>query len=334
MAPQSGRRLSPWCLTTPCLTSCAGVMGWKTAALGSHSVPSSLTTTTTLHSGTALSTNTYFPVSENTWANLRGEINLWLRGVTFKECLHIMTTKGPTCSLHSTLPCWIEVGLLHEYLQTPKGTKVPAGVAIKQVILLVHWEVTPAAISEKKILREITKQIINHNMKTKCKISEYQCGWWWGGKWACRQMTNRRWGWGFEEGQPGQHHYLCLSSFLVDLGSLLVQSSVTSVSQIIDTKLNFKCSKLVRDVRNVLICSVCHLKKTEWQGLTVLESSQTLLLGQTGSNKFSQYSLHGYQVPERLLEPGRETLLPMLRHTVFIIVLTSLLYTFKLFFHG
>ncbi|TNN27733.1 hypothetical protein EYF80_062120 [Liparis tanakae] len=41
-------------------------MGWKAAARGSHSVPSSLTTTTTLHSGTALSTRTYFPVSEKT----------------------------------------------------------------------------------------------------------------------------------------------------------------------------------------------------------------------------------------------------------------------------
>lgn len=71
ITPQSGRRLSRCCLTTPCLTSCAGVIGWKTEARGSHADPSSLTTTTVLHCGTALSTNTYFPVSEKTWANLR-----------------------------------------------------------------------------------------------------------------------------------------------------------------------------------------------------------------------------------------------------------------------
>lgn len=75
ITPQSGRRLSRCCLTIPCLTSCAGVIGWKTEARGSHAVPSSLTTTTVLHCGSALSTNTYFPVSEKTWENLRTERN-------------------------------------------------------------------------------------------------------------------------------------------------------------------------------------------------------------------------------------------------------------------
>ena len=72
MTPQSGSRLRRGCLRIPKRTSCAGVWGWNTAALGSHCVPLSLTTTTTLLSGTALSTSTYFPVSENTWANLVG----------------------------------------------------------------------------------------------------------------------------------------------------------------------------------------------------------------------------------------------------------------------
>ena len=70
MTPQSGNRLRRCCLRIPKRTSCAGVWGWNTAARGSHCVPLSLTTTTTLRSGTALSTSTYFPVSENTWANL------------------------------------------------------------------------------------------------------------------------------------------------------------------------------------------------------------------------------------------------------------------------
>lgn len=72
MSPQSGRRLRRWFFTIPYLTKCPGVMGWNAAALVSHSVPSLLTTTTILHSGTTLSTNTYFPASEKTWANLRG----------------------------------------------------------------------------------------------------------------------------------------------------------------------------------------------------------------------------------------------------------------------
>lgn len=70
ITPQSGRRFSLCFFTIPCLTNWTGVMGWNTAALGSHSVPSPLTTTTILQSGTALSTNTYLPVSVNTWANL------------------------------------------------------------------------------------------------------------------------------------------------------------------------------------------------------------------------------------------------------------------------
>ena len=72
MTPQSGNRLRRCCLRIPKRTSCAGVWGWNMAARGSHCVPLSLTTTTTLRSGTALSTSTYFPVSENTWANLVG----------------------------------------------------------------------------------------------------------------------------------------------------------------------------------------------------------------------------------------------------------------------
>lgn len=77
ITPQSGSRLSLCCLTMPCLTSCSGVMGWKTEDRGSHSMPSSLTTTIVLHSGTALSTSAYFPLSENTWANLRKGEERW-----------------------------------------------------------------------------------------------------------------------------------------------------------------------------------------------------------------------------------------------------------------
>lgn len=71
MSPQSGKRFSLCCFTMPCFTSWAGVMGWKTGDRGSHPVPSSLTATTMLQSGTALSANTYLPVSANTWANLQ-----------------------------------------------------------------------------------------------------------------------------------------------------------------------------------------------------------------------------------------------------------------------
>lgn len=45
-----------------------------------------------------------------------------------------------------TLPCRVEVCLLHEYLQTSEGTKVPAGVTVKQVVFLIHWEVAEMAV--------------------------------------------------------------------------------------------------------------------------------------------------------------------------------------------
>lgn len=74
MSPQSGSRFKLCCLTIPCRTSCAGVVGWNKAVVGLHSEPCSLTTTIRLHSGTALSRNTYFPGSMNTCANLIRQI--------------------------------------------------------------------------------------------------------------------------------------------------------------------------------------------------------------------------------------------------------------------
>lgn len=46
----------------------------------------------------------------------------------------------------STLPCGVKVCLFHEHLQMSEGTKVPAGVTIKQVVFLIHWEVTQMAV--------------------------------------------------------------------------------------------------------------------------------------------------------------------------------------------
>lgn len=44
------------------------------------------------------------------------------------------------------VPCGVEVGLLYKRLQASEGTKVPAGVAVEQVILLIDWEVAETAV--------------------------------------------------------------------------------------------------------------------------------------------------------------------------------------------
>ncbi len=48
--------------------------------------------------------------------------------------------------MDSALPCRVEICLLHEYLQMSKGTKVPAGIAVEQVVFLIHWEVAEMTI--------------------------------------------------------------------------------------------------------------------------------------------------------------------------------------------
>lgn len=136
---QSGSRLSLCCLTMPCLTSCSGVMGWKTDDRGLHSVPSSLTTTTVLHSGTTLSTSTYFPLSENTWANLRKGEEWWDWGGDI-QIWDFLCFTGPWA------PCRVEICLLHKYFQMSECTEVPARVTVKQVVFLIHWEVAELAV--------------------------------------------------------------------------------------------------------------------------------------------------------------------------------------------
>lgn len=44
------------------------------------------------------------------------------------------------------VPRGVEVGLLYKRLQASEGTKVPAGVAVEQVILLIDWEVAETAV--------------------------------------------------------------------------------------------------------------------------------------------------------------------------------------------
>lgn len=44
------------------------------------------------------------------------------------------------------LPRVVKVCLLHEYLQMSKGAKVPAGVAVKQVVFLINWKVAKMAV--------------------------------------------------------------------------------------------------------------------------------------------------------------------------------------------
>lgn len=48
--------------------------------------------------------------------------------------------------MDSTLPSRVEVCLLYEYLQTSEGTKVPAGVTVKQMVFLINWEMAEMAV--------------------------------------------------------------------------------------------------------------------------------------------------------------------------------------------
>lgn len=43
-------------------------------------------------------------------------------------------------------PCGVEVCLLHEDPETPEGPKVPAGVAVEQVVFVIHREVAATAV--------------------------------------------------------------------------------------------------------------------------------------------------------------------------------------------
>lgn len=43
-------------------------------------------------------------------------------------------------------PCGVEVCLLHEDPEMPEGPKVPAGVAVEQVVFVIHREVASSAV--------------------------------------------------------------------------------------------------------------------------------------------------------------------------------------------